>query len=456
MNNPVLKIKSTGPINEANIDVGKVNVIGGVNGSGKTTVAKLLYCFLKVLSTKKEQYLHKEFVKEVNYFNKIFNYSQIVKVNQDFENGDSYEDVLKEFKKAKRLFFEHELDKTHFYPDVPYEKGYEIVFGKIELLMSLIEGKNKDPNFEILMLLMDDENVLNLLRSNIIFKKDSFEFISDDLDNCHLNYRANIPDVFYIDTNSILDLKNDHILFKEHIRHLKDSLNENPEWWDEMGGNLPIGTLYQLSEQPEILENNPIGIPQNLGEILNKASKNIPDEDKEILSKIENIVGGEYFDYDVDFGFKKQISKDVSYTNTTPSGIKQIGIIQILLSKGKLKKGSYLIMDEPEVNLHPEWQFKFAEILVLLAKELDITLYLNSHSPMFIEAIEVFSQYYDLEKDTQFYMTEKHDEKTYNFIKINYENIYDLYENLSKPYNVIEVYRLRAENKKKISKEQLS
>ena len=39
----------------------------------------------------------------------------------------------------------------------------------------------------------------------------------------------------------------------------------------------------------------------------------------------------------------------------TASGIKQIGVVQLLLSNRKLQENSVLIIDEPEVNLHPEW-----------------------------------------------------------------------------------------------------
>ena len=64
-------------------------------------------------------------------------------------------------------------------------------------------------------------------------------------------------------------------------------------------------------------------------------------------------------------------------TNLSSSGIKKIGIIEILLQNGSLKENSFLIIDEPESNLHPDWQIKFAKILTILSKELNIYIYLN-------------------------------------------------------------------------------
>lgn len=150
---------------------------------------------------------------------------------------------------------------------------------------------------------------------------------------------------------------------------------------------------------------------------IKEALEETGNNSSEILSKIQNIIKTDDFN---------------------SAGIKEIGIIQILLRNDKLKENSFLIIDEPEASLHPEWEIKFAEILVLLAKELNIHIYLNSHSPMFIEAISLYSQYHDLIKETNFYLTQKQENGKYNFQKINPKNMGEVYENLTRPYDELD------------------
>ncbi len=140
---------------------------------------------------------------------------------------------------------------------------------------------------------------------------------------------------------------------------------------------------------------------------------------------------------DILFKIKNIIKSDCKNSQIS-LGIKEIGIIQLLLQNSKLKKDSFLIIDEPESNLHPEWEIKYAEVLILLAKELNVHLYLNSHSAMFIEAVSLYSQYYDLLDDTNFYLTEKQANGKYNFKKINPKNMGDVYENLTSPYDELD------------------
>ena len=43
----------------------------------------------------------------------------------------------------------------------------------------------------------------------------------------------------------------------------------------------------------------------------------------------------------------------------------------------------------------PEWQLKYAELIVLLQKALDLTVLLTSHSPDFIQALHLYARRYD-------------------------------------------------------------
>jgi hypothetical protein len=57
---------------------------------------------------------------------------------------------------------------------------------------------------------------------------------------------------------------------------------------------------------------------------------------------------------------------------------------------------------------------------------------------MFIEAISLYSQYYDLIIETNFYLTQKQSNGKYNFKKINPKNMGEVYENLTRPYDELD------------------
>ena len=263
----ILEIRDFGVISRADIGIGKVNVVGGINNSGKSTVSKLLYCFLKSQDSQKE--------------------------------------------------------------------------------------------------LLENEGFTNLNDESITFKSDS-----------------KFSDVFYLESISILDLKDLEILDLDHIKHIRKCL-----------------------------------------EIRNE---NVDDETLEMLDAIDCITGGD--------------CRDAVFSS---AGIKQISIIKMLLENKTLTTDSFLIIDEAESNLHPAWQIKFAHMLTLLAYKLNISLYLNSHSPIFIEAISLYSQYYGLLDDTGFYLSEKNAEGKFEFRKINPKNLGEVYENLTSPYDDLDNLKAR-------------
>lgn len=79
-------------------------------------------------------------------------------------------------------------------------------------------------------------------------------------------------------------------------------------------------------------------------------------------------------------------------------GLKSFGIIKLMLERQILHDEDVLILDEPENHLHPEWQLAYAEAIVLLQRVFGLTILLTTHSPFFLEAIQLYSKKYE-EKD---------------------------------------------------------
>lgn len=129
-----------------------------------------------------------------------------------------------------------------------------------------------------------------------------------------------------------------------------------------------------------------------------------------ILSGIIKVIHGHLKDDDRQIRFSETIA-DAEYlidVKNMASGMKTMAAIVRAFENGSIKRGtnerrgSLLIIDEPESNLHPEWQVKFAQFLVLVHKHLGVHLLLNTHSPYFLQAIKVFSSE-DGVQDCNFY-----------------------------------------------------
>ena len=76
------------------------------------------------------------------------------------------------------------------------------------------------------------------------------------------------------------------------------------------------------------------------------------------------------------------------------------------MEKQLLKENDILIIDNAEDGLHPEMQLVFGETVVLMQKEFGIKVILTTQSPFLLEAIEVFTEKYDVEDKTHYYLGE--------------------------------------------------
>ncbi|MDE6346461.1 MAG: AAA family ATPase [Muribaculaceae bacterium] len=124
-----------------------------------------------------------------------------------------------------------------------------------------------------------------------------------------------------------------------------------------------------------------------------------------LSSSLAQIAGGEFF-YDPERHaiMFRQGANDIVPLNVA-SGVKSLGLLQILLDNKIVTPDRPLIWDEPENHLHPSWQIRLARFFVTLASQ-GIPVIVSTHSPYFIQGIRHFAVKLHAEQFVDYYLTE--------------------------------------------------
>ena len=127
---------------------------------------------------------------------------------------------------------------------------------------------------------------------------------------------------------------------------------------------------------------------------------------KEIYDILEHVTEGQISEQSGQWELNSYQFKEPVYFENLSAGLKSFVLLKLLLEKGILKEKDVLILDEPEIHLHPEWQLAYAELIVLLEKKFDLSIVVTTHSRDFLEAIELYSKKYDLFSKCRFYLAD--------------------------------------------------
>lgn len=99
------------------------------------------------------------------------------------------------------------------------------------------------------------------------------------------------------------------------------------------------------------------------------------------------------------------------------TGITSFAYLLQLLNNGYLQKDTLLIIDEPEVHLHPQWIVEYAKLLVLLNKKIGMKILISSHNPDMVSAIQSISRKEGIIDTVHFYVAQKRNkENTQQYI----------------------------------------
>ena len=182
----------------------------------------------------------------------------------------------------------------------------------------------------------------------------------------------------------------------------------------------------------------------HLMRLLNKKSENIVDEAvsenrlKKIYELISTACGGELiFTKYGRLGYRKRDGAPTVDVRNLSAGIKSFAMIKLLLLNHTLDDRGVILLDEPENNLHPAWQLLFAELLILIQKEFDMRVLLNTHSPYFLDAIETFSAKHAIQDKCKFYLSSADEDDAAHFEDVS-NHTEMIYDKLAAPFQILE------------------
>ncbi len=390
-----LRVSNFTRIKQAEIEIDGITVIAGENNTGKSTIGKILFSLFNSMNNLDEKIDGKRTEEIWNFNFKILRRSIFMHTNNHdvLDNQSSTKASIKRIAdKLTEMLFQ-EVDNENIYSMVcdllrmnnilDDELQIEEIADKIiKLAISRIKSTNIVLAQEIISRFF--ENIFNeqinckclqskdleaLLELTIKDKKNTVSFMNNRCNNYKAQYSI-LHEAFYIDNPFIIDEIDEDREFDENKikEHILSKLSNNDGIMDG---------IFDAVIAREKLD--------DIYSILNKVVKG-------------NISNNDGFGMEVE-----NLSEPIKLSNLS-TGLKSFVIIKMLLEKGILKEKDVLILDEPEIHLHPEWQILYAEIIVLLQKLFDLSIVVTTHSLNFLEAIEFFSEKHSIDKKSRYYL----------------------------------------------------
>ncbi len=409
-----IKLKNIGILQKADIMLNGLTVISGLNNTGKSTVGKILFSVFHGAKSYKQDfpraaidYLAEDFLglftatvkkDDTHSSRKLYSYQTALEygvkgikeyVNQDF----SYvPDKRKKFVQSKISSLKDKLEQINS-PDFEFD----VFFNTIGETFRKELGRNSKNVFA-------DENEIGKV-----------QIIHDNGEDILLK----------LTSNGIMLLKSDFSKLKNNTLFSEVNYIETPFIIDEMDS---FHNIFEYRLLPSITSHKEAMlykmVARNSAENVIKAT--LRNERIAALSKeIANVLPGS-IEYRNRFVYKHD--GHVFDLSTLATGMKSYAILQLLLQNGYLPEKSLLIIDEPEIHLHPAWQLLYAEMLVLMVKKLNIYLVIATHSPYFLQALDIFQERHKLGDKAHFYLAESHEKGAI---------ISNIDGNLDKSYNLM-------------------
>jgi len=369
-----VKIDNLGVIDHAEMDVGNLTVICGENNTGKTYVTYALYGFLRswrrilaiILENEIKSFLRKESERRLDlvdmFKGKINEY--LNKISEEYSTGlpHIFASRPELFEKAK---FSINVNGEQDFLVSEYQKTLRD--SKQEKVLATITKTKGQPHLE---LVLSDSR----LRDSPLGITD---FISDAI--ADILFSSLLPEVFIASAE-----RTGAAIFHKELDFLRTRLIEMIGSGDSKELRNPFRLLRKLEPGYAWPVRDNVDFVRQLQDIEKESgvlNKNAP----QVLNKFEEIVGGNY----------KVVKGKGLYYFPSSGGSPRLTLIESSSSvralvdigfylRAKANVGDLLMIDEPELNLHPVNQRKLARLIVELVNQ-GIKVFITTHSDYIVK-----------------------------------------------------------------------
>ena len=412
-----LNLKNIGILTSSQIEIAGISVIAGPNSTGKSTFGKALYAIFNALYQFDQRLLDSKFrlvhsVMASLLINHVGT-EDLFHTTRDFINKLKEKEISKDRILSVFKDFTKELELSAEDADSAVQKISRILLLDDRVIQNnVILGSLRSefgPEIQNLFHLKDDAEI----RLTIANKTTTINISENKVTSVQGVQKLDIQPI-YLDERVMLLLDNRSPIWSHFVRdHASDLVrlvqgNEITSGDDERS----VGQIIQSMLRTELI--------------------------RPVFDKLEEICHGRLVKEKEGLLFADGNDPRVRFSIANLSaGLKVFLVLQELVMNGALKEKGTVILDEPEIHLHPEWQVVFAELLVVLQKALGLHILLTTHSPYFVSALEVYSRKYAVTSSTKFYFAKSNESNTVIVSDVS-NNLTEIYDSLAKPYQTIE------------------
>lgn len=408
----LLELKNIGKIEQASVEINGITVIAGENDTGKSTVGKVLYSIFNSFYNIDEQIQQQR--KE-----SIANSLVLLQLDIIDKNIPLKIDELTTIIMDNRMQYMQQPDKLK-------EDIAEFISKSINERVNLSDIKD-----DILTKIFGVFNVSDKTFLDRVLTNRFRQEFSSQINNIYFQEKGTIS-LFIKEKPININVTRNHVyvnMNKIKFLNTEAICIDDPFILDEM--NVSIN---------KNIHDHRIDLKTRLRDKKNKLNTFneilIDNKLQNIYKRINTICEGDLEISNFNIGYKKPDSKEVLNIKNISTGLKTFVILKTLLQNGWIEDNGTIILDEPEIHLHPEWQLLFARLIVLLQKEFNLHILLTTHSPYFLNAIEVYSAKYNITNKCKYYLAVNKDNTA--IIQDVTDNTEEIYAKLARPLQDLE------------------